>query len=76
MAKTRKLTDAQLERLMGALDRYNRLDLSDDGTVAHAQKCIRAQNELIDLCVECGMDHDASEFEFAARVTTIWLLAA
>ena len=67
---------AKLERLMGAWDRYTRLDLLDDGTVAHAQRCIRAQNELLDLCIECGMDHDASEFAFAARVCTNFLLAA
>ena len=67
---------AKLERLMTALDAYNRLDATDDGTVAHAQKCIRAQNELIDRCIECGMPHSASEFEFAARHVTRFLCAA
>lgn len=75
MART-TTSPAKLERLMGALDHYNRLDATDDGSVAHAQKCIRAQNELLDQCIACGMPHDASEFEFAARVVTRFLCEA
>ncbi len=76
MTRTITKSVAKLERLMTLLDAYNRLDLSDDGTVAHANRCIRAQNELLDHCVECGMATDGDEFEFAARVTTLFLLAA
>ncbi len=75
---TRAITksDAKRERLLSLLDHYNRLDATDDGTVAHANRCIRAQNELLDHCVECGMATDGDEFEFAARVTTLFLLEA
>ncbi len=76
MTRTITKSVAKLERLMSLLDAYNRLDATDDGTVAHANRCIRAQNELLDHCVECGMATDADEFEFAARVTTQFLLAA
>lgn len=76
MIRTITKSDAKLERLMSLLDAYNRLDATDDGTVAHANRCIRAQNELLDHCVECGMATDGDEFEFAARVTTQYLLAA
>lgn len=74
MTVTRSL--AKLERLMSALDAYNRLDLADDGTVSAAQRCIRAQNVLLDTCVECGMKPDASEFEFANRVVGRFLVTA
>lgn len=67
---------AKLERLMTAFDAYNRLDLSDDGTVEHAQRCIRAQNVLIDVCVDCGMRPDGDEFAFAAKHTTRFLVTA
>ena len=76
MPRTITKSVAKLERLMSLLDHYNRLDATDDGTVAHANRCIRAQNELMDHCIECGMNHSDSEFEFAARVTTQFLLAA
>lgn len=76
MTRTITKSVAKLERLMSLLDAYNRLDATDDGTVAHAQRCIRAQNELLDHCVDCGMATDGDEFEFAARVTTQFLLAA
>ena len=76
MARTITKSVAKLERLMSLLDAYNRLDATDDGTLAHANRCIRAQNELLDHCVECGMATDGDEFEFAARVTTQFLLAA
>lgn len=67
---------AKLERLMTAYDAYNRLDLGDDGSVEWAQRCIRAQNVLLDTCVDCGMAPDGDEFAFAAAVTTRFLLAA
>lgn len=76
MTRTITKSVAKLERLMTLFDAYNRLDATDDGTVAHANRCIRAQNELMDHCIECGMNHSDSEFEFAARVTTQFLLAA
>lgn len=76
MTRTLTKSVAKLERLMTLFDTYNRLDATDDGTVAHANRCIRAQNELLDHCVECGMATDGDEFEFAARVTTQYLLAA
>lgn len=75
MARTTRSV-AKLERLMTAYDAYNRLDLADDGSIAAAERCIRAQNVLIDACVECGMAPDGDEFAFAARVTTRFLVAA
>lgn len=74
MAVTRSL--AKLERLMSALDAYNRLDLSDDGTVEAARRIIRAQNVLLDTCVECGMPPSGDEFAFASRVIGRFLTAA
>lgn len=76
MTRTITKSEVKLNRLLALFDHYNRLDATDDGTVAHAQRCIRAQNELLDHCVECGMATDGDEFEFAARVTTQYLLAA
>lgn len=69
-------TDAQMERLSTALDAYNRADLADDESISAARACIRAQNVLIDRCVECGMATDGDEFEFAARMVTRWLVEA
>ena len=66
----------KLERLMSALDHYNRLDATDDGSFEAAQRIIRAQNVLIDTCVECGMDPSASEFEFAGRLVGRFLTKA
>lgn len=67
---------AKLERLMSAYDAWSRLDVTDDGTVTAAQAIIRAQNVLIDACVDCGMPHDGDEFAFAARHVTRFLCAA
>lgn len=74
MAVTRSL--AKLERLLTAFDAYNRLDASDDGTAEAAKRTIRAQNVLLDTCIECGMKPDACEFEFASRVVGRFLVAA
>jgi hypothetical protein len=75
---TKKVTRsvAKLERLMSAYDSYNRLDLADDGSPEMGRIVIKAQNRLIDECVECGMTYGGDEFEFAARVTTKFLCAA
>lgn len=73
----RRPTDAQMERLSTALDAYNRADLAyDDGSSEAAKVCIRAQNVLLDTCVECGMPTDGDEFAFAARMVTRWLVEA
>lgn len=74
MTVTRSL--AKLERLLTALDAYNRLHIADDGTVEAAQRCIRAGNVLLDTCIECGMRPDAPEFEFANRVVGRFLVSA
>jgi hypothetical protein len=74
MRITRSL--AKLERLLTAFDAYSRLDLADDGTVESAKRIIRAQNVLVDTCIECGMDPGASEFEFAPRLIGRFLVAA
>ena len=66
-------TEAQLEALSTAYDRYNRLDATDTGSLADAREIIRAQNRLIDACVECGMRPDGDEFSFAANTVTAWL---
>lgn len=74
MAVTRSL--AKLERLMTALDAYIRQDLADNGTFEAARRIIRAQNVLMDTCIECGMAPDASEFEFANRIVGRFLVTA
>lgn len=77
-AKPKRVTRsfAKLERLLSAYDAYNRADASDDGSFDAAKRCIRAQNVLIDTCVECGMPTDGDEFAFAAKHTTRFLVAA
>jgi hypothetical protein len=67
---------AKLERLMTAYDAYNRLDAADDGSSEAAKRCIRAQNVLLDICVECGMPYEGDEFAFAAKHTTRFLVSA
>lgn len=71
-----RATEAQLEALSTALDAYNRADLSDDGSFDAANDCIRAQNRLIDACVDCGMPVDGDEFNWAAQRVAHWLLSA
>lgn len=75
---TRQITTcvAKLDRLLSLWIAYSQLDLTDDGSFEAARKLIRAHNELLDHCVDCGMDPAADEFEFAARVSTQHLLAA
>ena len=73
-----KISEAKLERLSTAWSAYL---LADSAYMAApsfdgAKRCIRAQNVLLDTCVECGMDLAASELEFAARVVTDWLRKA
>lgn len=76
MARHITTSDAKLERLMGALDAYNSADRHDDGSHGAAKDCIRAQNVLLDTCIECGMSHDEDEFTWAATVVGYWLLRA
>lgn len=69
-------TEAQMEVLSTVYDRYNLLDAADNGSVADAREIIRAQNRLIDACVDCGMRPDGDEFAFAAATVTAWLCSA
>lgn len=69
-------SEAKLERLSTARSAYDRADACDDGSLEAARACIRAQNVLIDACVDCGMAPDACEFEFSARVIANWLRRA
>ena len=71
-----EISVAKLERLMSAYDAYNRLDLADDGSLEAARDCIRAQNRLIDACVDCGMPTEGDEFAVAAEHVTRFLVEA
>lgn len=69
-------TEARLEALSTAQDAYVRADLAFDGSFDAANACIRAQNRLLDACVDCGMDPSDDEFDFAARTVANWLVSA
>ena len=70
-----QIAEHNLERLMSAYDAYNRADSGDDGSFDAARRCIRAQNILIDTCVDCGMPTDGDEFAFAAEHVTRFLVS-
>lgn len=74
MAVTRSI--AKLEVLMSAWTAYQYADRADDGSFDAAKACIKAQNRLVDACVDCGMPTDGDEFAFAAKHVTRFLLAA
>lgn len=73
MTVHKPITEAQFEALSDAYDAFNRADVADDRSVEAARVAIRAQNRLIDACVDCGMALDGDEFAFAAEIVTAWL---
>lgn len=76
MARPALPSEAKLEVLSTALDSYNRANGCDDGSIGAANDCIRAQNRLLDACIDCGMSPDGDEFAFAPAMVTYWLVAA
>lgn len=76
MTKRPTRSHAKLEKLVTLWTAYTVADQTDPGTFEAANRLIRLQNELLDHCIECGMDREASEFEFAARVASRYLCAA
>lgn len=76
MARAALPSDAKLEKLSDAFGAYRRADTCDDGSIGAANACIRAQNRLLDACVDCGMPLDGDEFAFAPAMVTFWLVAA
>lgn len=69
---------AAFERLSDAWTNYLLLDGQSEAhpdDVATAEAAIRAQNRLIDACIDCGMPHDGDEFEFAAAMVAAWLVS-
>lgn len=64
---------AAKERLLSAWQGFLYVDGKDIGSLEDAQRAIRAQNELIDACVACGMSPEDSEFEYAEKMSARFL---